>query len=97
MNAFCTKFSCAARATVALLISCPAMAVVPESIDYQGYLTDPSGVAINADLTVTFSLYTVEFGGVPLWIVLWWALGILVWKDLAFRIEDRLRRRTETS
>jgi len=31
-------------------------------------------------------------GGVPLWIVLWWALGILVWKDLAFRIEDRLRR-----
>lgn len=31
-------------------------------------------------------------GGVPLWIVLWWALGILVWKDLAFRIEMGLRR-----
>lgn len=30
------------------------------------------------------------FGGVPLWIVLWWALSILIWKDLAFRIEKRL-------
>ena len=32
------------------------------------------------------------FGGVPLWIVLWWVLAFLVWKDLAFRIEHRLRR-----
>ena len=31
------------------------------------------------------------FGGVPLWIVLWWALSILIWKDLAFRIEKGLR------
>ena len=31
------------------------------------------------------------FGGVPLWIVLWWALIILIWKDLAFRIESALR------
>ena len=30
-------------------------------------------------------------GGVPLWIVLWWALIILIWKDLAFRIERGLR------
>jgi len=30
-------------------------------------------------------------GGVPLWIVMWWALSILIWKDLAFRIEKRLR------
>jgi hypothetical protein len=26
-------------------------------------------------------------GGVPLWIALWWALGVLVWSDLAPRIE----------
>lgn len=31
------------------------------------------------------------FCGVPLWIVLWWALSILIWKDLAFRIERFLR------
>ncbi len=31
-------------------------------------------------------------GGVPLWIILWWALIILIWKDLAFRIEQRLLR-----
>ena len=30
-------------------------------------------------------------GGVPLWIVLWWLLAVLVWKDLAYRLEDRLR------
>ena len=30
-------------------------------------------------------------GGVPVWIILWWALGILIWKDLAFRIERTLR------
>jgi hypothetical protein len=27
------------------------------------------------------------FGGVPLWIVLWWLLAVLVWKDLAIRIQ----------
>ena len=31
------------------------------------------------------------FGGVPLWIVLWWLLAVLVWKDLAYRLEARLR------
>jgi hypothetical protein len=31
--------------------------------------------------------------GVPLWIVLWWALAILVWDDLATRILGALARR----
>ena len=31
-------------------------------------------------------------GGVPLWIVLWWLLAVLVWKDLAYRLEARLRK-----
>jgi hypothetical protein len=30
-------------------------------------------------------------GGIPVWIVLWWVLAILIWKDLAFRIEKGLR------
>ena len=35
-------------------------------------------------------------GGVPLWIVLWWALSILIWKDIALRIEKALRRKSST-
>lgn len=30
-------------------------------------------------------------GGVPLWIVLWWCLGALIWKDISFRIERMFR------
>lgn len=30
-------------------------------------------------------------GGVPLWIALWWLLIVVIWKDLAFRIEHALR------
>lgn len=29
-------------------------------------------------------------GGVPLWIALWWALAVLVWKDLSGRLLQRL-------
>jgi len=32
-------------------------------------------------------------GGVPLWIALWWLLIVLIWKDLAFRVERALRVR----
>lgn len=32
------------------------------------------------------------FGGVPLWIVLWWVLAVSVWKDLSLRILRRLVR-----
>lgn len=30
-------------------------------------------------------------GGVPLWIALWWLVIVLIWKDLALRLEGRLR------
>jgi|ETNmetMinimDraft_26_1059896.scaffolds.fasta_scaffold85817_1 hypothetical protein len=30
-------------------------------------------------------------GGVPVWIALWWVLGILIWKDLSARIQAMLR------
>jgi len=32
-------------------------------------------------------------GGVPLWIALWWLLIVLIWKDIAFRLERFLRSR----
>lgn len=31
-------------------------------------------------------------GGVPIWIILWWLLIILIWKDIAMRLEISLRR-----
>lgn len=35
--------------------------------------------------------------GVPLWIVLWWVVVVLIWKDLAFRIERGLHNLFSTS
>ena len=30
-------------------------------------------------------------GGVPVWIALWWLVIVLIWKDIAFRVERALR------
>lgn len=30
--------------------------------------------------------------GLPFWLVLWWGLAILIWKDLSFRIENSFKR-----
>jgi len=43
-----------------------AMAV-PEQMNYQGKLTDDTGVAIEGILTITFGIYDVESGGSALW------------------------------
>jgi hypothetical protein len=32
------------------------------------------------------------FFGVPLWIILWWVLAVLIWKDIGFRIEEATNR-----
>jgi hypothetical protein len=40
---------------------------VPQTINYQGYLTDSSGTPINGIVQMTFSIYDVETGGTPLW------------------------------
>lgn len=44
-----------------------AMAAVPQTIPYQGQLTDAAGVVVNGPLDVTFSLYSVASGGQALW------------------------------
>ena len=44
-----------------------AMAVLPQSISYQGYLTNTDGSPVDATLNITFRLYNVDAGGVPLW------------------------------
>jgi len=47
-----------------------AYATVPGTINYQGYLADSNGDAIDTDgtpLSITFSLYTVSTGGTAFW------------------------------
>ncbi len=52
---------------VACLWTAAATAQVPDTLRYQGYLTDAGGQALDTAVSVTFNLYTVETGGVPLW------------------------------
>jgi len=40
---------------------------IPRILNYQGKLTDSAGVAIEGTYTITFSLYSSEIGGSPLW------------------------------
>ncbi len=44
-----------------------ALAQVPQTLNYQGYLTDASGQALLDSVVVEFSIYTVESGGSPVW------------------------------
>jgi hypothetical protein len=39
----------------------------------------------------THYYYLGWIGGVPVWLVLWWCLIILVWKDISFRIQKVLK------
>ena len=49
------------------LAATPASAVVPDGIDYQGYLATPTGTPIDGVVNITFAAYNVDIGGVPLW------------------------------
>lgn len=42
-------------------------AAVPDGLNYQAYLTNNDGTAVDADVSVTFAAYNVAVGGVPLW------------------------------
>ena len=44
-----------------------AMALLPQSISYQGYLTNTDGTPVDTTTNITFRLYNVDAGGVPLW------------------------------
>ncbi|MBC8414191.1 hypothetical protein H8E50_11065 [bacterium] len=43
-----------------------ADALVPHTITYQGYISDVSG-PVNGSLSMTFVIYDIETGGIPLW------------------------------
>ena len=44
-----------------------ALAAIPQTINYQGYLTDPQGTPIDETVTVTFSIYPNTTEMSPLW------------------------------
>jgi len=56
---------------ILLLVFSPLLkaqtSTVPTLINYQGFLTDPNGTALNGPQDITFRLYDVESGGLPLW------------------------------
>ena len=51
----------------ALLFSLVVFAEVPRVINYQGKLTDGSGVALDGSYDIIFRLYTTETGGTAIW------------------------------
>ncbi len=42
-------------------------AAAPGLINYQGRLTDGAGIALNGNYSLTFNVYSLAVGGVPLW------------------------------
>ena len=55
-------------ACLALLISVSAMAaVVPGQINYQGFLTAPTGAPLDTVVNITFNIYQDAAGGLTLW------------------------------
>jgi hypothetical protein len=56
--------------TIALslcLLPLSSTAAIPQTITYQGYLTNPQGTAIDDTITIHFFLYSTSSGGTPLW------------------------------
>mgnify|MGYP001320518367 CR=1 FL=1 len=54
-------------AHMALLPPAPASAAPPQTLHYQGYLTNSSGAPVNGTTPITFQLYTAASGGSPVW------------------------------
>ncbi len=49
------------------LIPTTLLADIPPIINYQGYLADKNGIPVTGPLQMTFSIYDVPEGGIPLW------------------------------
>ncbi len=56
------------RGIMALLLLIPlGVWAIPQTLSYQGYLTDTSGAPLTGTHSLTFSLYTVSSGGTAQW------------------------------
>lgn len=63
MNKLLRFVLCAGLALLAPL----AVAAPPQTINYQGYLTNPGGTPVNSAVGMTFKLYNVASGGVAIY------------------------------
>ena len=52
---------------VCLILISSLLAQVPLTLNYQGKLTDPEGVAVDSPVDIVFSLYSAPTGGTLLW------------------------------
>jgi hypothetical protein len=52
---------------VAMTAAIPALAGPPETLHFQGYLTNDSGGPLNGTFSITFGFYDADNGGQPLW------------------------------
>lgn len=52
---------------ITALALAPLATAVPDGINYQAYLTNADGTAVNTTISITFAAYNVDIGGVPLW------------------------------
>jgi hypothetical protein len=68
MKLFMNKNSQYCVLMLLVLLSINTAVAVPQSMNYQGYLSDPTGVPVNVNETITFSIYTLNMGGTPLWV-----------------------------
>jgi N-acetylneuraminic acid mutarotase len=66
LGVFWVGFALAMTLSLSLVVY-TAHAAIPEKINYQGYLTNASGVPINGTLQMTFAIYDVSAGGAALW------------------------------
>src|SRR6476620_4069701 len=54
-------------ALIVIAASSTATGAVPQTINYQGFLTSPGGQPINATVSLTLRLYAAAENGVALW------------------------------
>ena len=71
MNTRYCRLLKAALSTLAFAIACfltgATQAQIPQTINYQGYLTNSASQPVNAAVSVTFRLYASAAGGSPVW------------------------------
>ena len=44
-----------------------AVALPTDTMNYQGYLTDDTGIPVDGPVSIVFAIYNVDVGGVPVW------------------------------
>ena len=63
----CTLIRSSLCLILSFLFTLPALAALPPTLNYQGYLTNPAGTPVNAAVAMTFRLYNAASGGVLLY------------------------------